>query len=121
MIQNYFTHVTFSCLLVVSDTLYHFVCLCQKLSVLTKLQNLFTITVFTLLYLLSFTQIHCHELMHSKWEGFSDLIIHHLKKYEMMIFVFDRVENIVGKGEITYYQHFLLFPQRFKRLLIEGR
>ena len=27
----------------------------------------------------------------------------------MMIHVFDRVENIVGKGENASYQHFLLF------------
>ena len=26
-------------------------------------------------------------------------------------FVFERVENIVGKGENARYQHFLLFPQ----------
>ena len=32
---------------------------------------------------------------------------------KMMIFVFDRVENIVGKGENAGYQHFLLFPQSF--------
>ena len=29
----------------------------------------------------------------------------------MIISVFDRVENIVGKGENAGYQHFLLFPQ----------
>ena len=27
-----------------------------------------------------------------------------------MIFVFDRVENTMGKGENAGYQHFLLFP-----------
>ena len=32
---------------------------------------------------------------------------------EIMISVFDRVENIVGKGENAGYQHFLLFPQCF--------
>ena len=31
----------------------------------------------------------------------------------MIISVFDRVENIVGKGENAGYQHFLLFPQCF--------
>ena len=31
----------------------------------------------------------------------------------MIIFVFDRVENIVGKGENAGYQHSLLFPQCF--------
>ena len=29
----------------------------------------------------------------------------------MIISVYDRVENIVGKGENAGYQHFLLFPQ----------
>ena len=32
-----------------------------------------------------------------------------------MIFVFDRVENNVGKGENAGYQHFLLFLQCFLR------
>ena len=34
---------------------------------------------------------------------------------QMMISVFDRVENIVGKGENAGYQHFLLFPQCFQK------
>ena len=33
----------------------------------------------------------------------------------MIICVFDRVENIVGKGENAGYQHFLLFPQCFEK------
>ena len=33
----------------------------------------------------------------------------------MMIVVFDRVENIVGKEENAGYQHFLLFPQCFQK------
>ena len=32
-----------------------------------------------------------------------------------MISVFDKVENIVGKGENAGYQHFLLFPQCFQQ------
>ena len=32
----------------------------------------------------------------------------------MMISLYDRVENIVGKGENSGYQHFLLFPQCFQ-------
>ena len=32
-----------------------------------------------------------------------------------MIFVYDREENIVGKGENAGYQHFLLFPQCFQK------
>ena len=31
------------------------------------------------------------------------------------------VENTVGKGEITCYEQFLLFPQCFKRLAYQGR
>ena len=34
---------------------------------------------------------------------------------EMVIFVFDRDENIVEKGENAGYQHFLLFPQSFQK------
>ena len=30
-----------------------------------------------------------------------------------MTYVFDRVENIVGKGENAGYKHFLLFQQCF--------
>ena len=33
----------------------------------------------------------------------------------MMISVFDRVENIVEKGENAGYQHFLLFLQCFQK------
>ena len=33
----------------------------------------------------------------------------------MMIYVLDRVQNIVGKGENAGYQHFLLFPQCFQK------
>ena len=32
-----------------------------------------------------------------------------------MISVFDRVENIAGKGENASYQHFLPFPQCFHK------
>ena len=33
----------------------------------------------------------------------------------MMISVFDRIENIVAKGENACYQHFHLFPQCFQK------
>ena len=33
----------------------------------------------------------------------------------MIIYVFDRVENIAGKEENAGYQHFLLFPQCFEK------
>ena len=35
-------------------------------------------------------------------------------------FDFERVENIVGKGENAGYQHFLLFPQCFQSFLSRG-
>ena len=38
-----------------------------------------------------------------------------LKVTKMMIFLFDRAENTVGKGENAGYPHFLLFPQYFPR------
>ena len=34
---------------------------------------------------------------------------------KMTIFLFDRVENTVGKGENAGYQHFLLCPQCFPK------
>ena len=46
----------------------------------------------------------------SKLKAFADATV---KFAKMMIFVFDRVENIVGKGENAGYQHFLLFPKCF--------
>ena len=39
---------------------------------------------------------------------------------EIMGFVFERVENIVGKGENAGYQHFLLFPQCFQKTSFPG-
>ena len=38
----------------------------------------------------------------------------------MIISVFDRVENIVGKGENAGYQHFLLFPQCYEKASFTG-
>ena len=39
---------------------------------------------------------------------------------KMMVFLYDTVENIVGKGENAGYQHFLLFTQRFAKLSSSG-
>ena len=38
-----------------------------------------------------------------------------------MEFVFYRIKNIVGEGENVGYQHFLLFPQCFKKPSVSGR
>ena len=53
----------------------------------------------------------------SKMKGFADDRIEFDK---MMIFDFDRVENIVGKGESAGNQHFLLFPQCFHKASFSG-
>ena len=39
---------------------------------------------------------------------------------KFMISVFNRVENIVGKGENAGYQHFFFFPQCFQKALSQG-
>ena len=39
-----------------------------------------------------------------------------LDSAKVMISVYNRVENIVGKGENAGYQHFLLFPQYFQNV-----
>ena len=39
---------------------------------------------------------------------------------KIMIYVYDRVENIVGKGEHAGYQHVLLFPQCFQKASLSG-
>ena len=38
----------------------------------------------------------------------------------MIISVWDRVQNIVGKGENAGYQHFLLFQQCFENVSFPG-
>ena len=46
----------------------------------------------------------------TKFKAFAD---DKLNVAKMMIPLFNRVENTVGKGENAGYQHFLLFPQSF--------
>ena len=53
----------------------------------------------------------------SKLKTFAD---DKMKLAEMMISVFDRVENIVGEGENAGYQQFLLFPQCFRKAFYSG-
>ena len=53
----------------------------------------------------------------SKLKAFADDNIKVLKK---MIFVCDRVENIVAKRENAGYQHLLLFPQCFQKAFYSG-
>ena len=53
----------------------------------------------------------------SKLKAFTD---DKIKVLKMIIFVFDKVENIVGKGENAGYQHFPLYPQCFQRAFYPG-
>ena len=54
----------------------------------------------------------------SKFKAFADNKISLTEKLKLVL---RRVENIVGKGENAGYQHFLLSPQYFQKLLIQGR
>ena len=56
-------------------------------------------------------------LVLSKMKAFAD---YGMNVAKMMIYLFDRAENIVGKGENAGYQHFLLFPQFSKGLFLRG-
>ena len=52
-------------------------------------------------------------------KAFTDHILV-IKILKMMIFVFDKVEITVGKGENAGYQHFLLFTQCFQKAFYSG-
>ena len=53
----------------------------------------------------------------SKFKAFAD---DKIKFAKMIIFVFNTIENIVGKGENAGYQHFLLFQQCFQKAFYSG-
>ena len=53
---------------------------------------------------------HDNILEETKLKAFAD---DKLNVTKIIISVYDRVENVVGKGENAGYQHFLLFPQCF--------
>ena len=52
----------------------------------------------------------------SRLKAFADKI----KLVEIMIFVPNRVENIVGKGENAGNEHFLLSKQCFQKVSLSG-
>ena len=54
------------------------------------------------------------------WSKLKALADDKIKVLKMIIFVFDSVENILGKGENAGYQHFLLFPQCFQKASFLG-
>ena len=49
------------------------------------------------------------------WSKLEALADNKIKVLKMMTFVYDRAENIVGKGENAGYQHFIHFPQCFQK------
>ena len=53
----------------------------------------------------------------TKLKAFAD---YEINVAQVMILVFDRVENHVEKGENDGYQHFLLFPRCFQRATFSG-
>ena len=75
-----------------------------------KENSLFVCMVFN--YLLNDKTIHRRN-----FKTFAD---DNLNVTEMAKLIFDRVENIVGKGENAGRQHFLLFQQGFQKLTFEG-
>ena len=54
------------------------------------------------------------------WIKFKPFADNKLNVAKSVISVFDRVENIVGKGENAGYQPFLLFPQYFQKASFSG-
>ena len=66
----------------------------------------------------NFDSLQCNKIFDcSKLKAFAD---NKIKVFKIMIFVFDRVENIVGKGENPGYQHLLLFQQCFQKASFSG-
>ena len=62
---------------------------------------------------------HNKILDQSSLKDFADDKINVTYRY-VTNFVMGRVENIVGKGENAGYQHFLLFPQCFRKASLSG-
>ena len=54
------------------------------------------------------------------WSKLKAFVDDKINATQILKFVLRRVENIVGKGEIAGYQHFLLFPQYFLKLSFSG-
>ena len=50
------------------------------------------------------------------WSKLNEYADDKIKVAKMMIFVFDRVENILGKGESSGYLHFFVFTQCFQEI-----
>ena len=82
-----------------------------KLTHITKLYRLVKFVFLLNAYLIN-SLPNDNFLDWTKFKAFADDKSNVAKN---LIFLFDRVENIVGKGENAGYQHFLLFSQCFQR------
>ena len=54
------------------------------------------------------------------WSNFKAFADDNSNMAEMVKLVFERVENIAGKGENAGHQHFLLFPLCFQKFTFSG-
>ena len=66
---------------------------------------------------------HFNSLLYDKildWSKLKAFADDKMNVAQVMIPIFDRVENIVRKGENAGYQHFLLFPQCFLKASLFG-
>ena len=73
------------------------------------------------LYIVLLVRILLKSLLNDKileWSKLKAFADDKIKSGKGMIFVFDRVENIVGKGENAENQHVLLFPPQCLFLLL---
>ena len=61
-----------------------------------------------------------HTIFFFDWTKFKPFADDKLNVAKIMVSVYDRVENIMGKGENAGYQHFLLFPQCFQKASFSG-
>ena len=72
--------------------------------------------------LLFCTRLNCLTLPNDKifdWTKLKALADYKLD-IKIIISIYDRIENIVGKGQNAGFQHFLLFPQCFQKFSFSG-
>ena len=83
-----------------------------------EFQVLSHIWIWTTYYLFVYSLRNHNILDKSNLKAFEDNKIELVRP--KMIFFFNGVENIVGKGENAGYQHFLFFPQCLQNALYSG-
>ena len=76
------------------------------------------LVLFIRLKKMRFSGLHFNALPHDKnlgWSKLKTVADDKIKELKMMIFVSDRVENIVGKGKNANYQYFIIFLRCFQK------